>query len=218
MKELRYTLLSDGSSDKALMPILTWLLLEHNITAPIQSQWADLRRLRNPPNTLAERMKWSVYLYPCDLLFVHRDAETESVQARVEEIEKALEGVKDKIQLGREGTVCVVPVRMTEAWLLLDEKALRLAAGNPHGRRPLSLPSINEVENLPDPKGILYRLLHQASGLSGRRLKRFRASTATQRITDFISDFSPLRALSAFQTLEREIKQVVRGQRWASES
>ncbi|MEH2437636.1 MAG: hypothetical protein V7K25_25980 [Nostoc sp.] len=42
MKELCYTLLSDGSSDKALMPILTWLLREHQVECAIQSNWADL--------------------------------------------------------------------------------------------------------------------------------------------------------------------------------
>lgn len=35
MNEIRYTLLSDGSSDKALLPILTWLLRLHGVECAI---------------------------------------------------------------------------------------------------------------------------------------------------------------------------------------
>ena len=49
MKELSYTLLSDGSSDKALMPILTWLLRGYLPNWAIQPEWADLSRLPKRP-------------------------------------------------------------------------------------------------------------------------------------------------------------------------
>jgi hypothetical protein len=48
MKEIRYTLITDGSSDRALMPILTWLLIELGVKIAIQPTWADFTRLRNP--------------------------------------------------------------------------------------------------------------------------------------------------------------------------
>ncbi len=75
MRELRFTLVADGSSDRALLPIFIWLLREHFGRIPIQPEFADLRRLPNPPRELFERIAKSVELYPCDLLFVHRDAE-----------------------------------------------------------------------------------------------------------------------------------------------
>ena len=77
MRELRFTLMADGSSDMALLPILVWLLRRHFGSIPIQPEFADLRRLQNPPNELFERIAKSIELYPCDLLFVHRDAERE---------------------------------------------------------------------------------------------------------------------------------------------
>jgi hypothetical protein len=217
MRELRYTLLSDGPSDKALIPILTWLLREHYVKCPIQDAWADLGRLRRPPKTLSDRMKWGLDLYPCDLLFVHRDAEAEPLEKRVNEIHNALKILKDDAQAGREVTICVVPVRMMEAWLLFDERALRLAAGNPSGKEAVDIPPLKSIEEEPNPKRILHNLLRQASGLSGRRLKRFRVSTAVQRITDFIPDFSPLRNLSAFRVLEQEIARVIGEQKWSGE-
>lgn len=215
MKELCYTLLSDGSSDKALMPILTWLLRTHQVECAIQSNWADLRRLPKPPKKLLPRIINTLELYPCNLLFIHRDAERESREKRITEILEVLEEAVEKTVVVPPH-VCVIPVRMQEAWLLFDEVALRKAAGNPHGRQPLQLPDIRKLEQLPDPKDILYGLLCEASELTGRRLKQFSVNERVHRLAELIDDFSPLRALSAFQLLETEIKQVIKTQGWCS--
>ncbi|MEH2256566.1 hypothetical protein [Nostoc sp.] len=220
MKELCYTFLSDGSSDKALMPLLTWLLQVNQVECAIQPQWADLRRLREPPKTLSLRITKSLELYPCDLLFVHRDSEREPREKRVTEIQEALkEAVQPSVKVPP--TVCVIPVRMQEAWLLFDKVALRKAAGNPYGRQSLELPDIHKLEQLPDPKDILHELLCKASGLTGRRLKQFssdKVNGCVHRLAELINDFSPLRALSAFQALDAEIKEVIEIQGWYFES
>ena len=145
MKELRYTLLSDGSSDRALMPLLRWLL-EGQIEWAIQESWADLRRYPRAPKDLHDRILLSLELYPCDLLFVHRDAEREPLQTRIQEIENALTHAGKSQFLPP--AICVVPVRMQEAWLLFDEAAIRRAAGNPNGRERLDLPSVAACEAL----------------------------------------------------------------------
>lgn len=59
-----------------------------------------------------------------------------------------------------------------------------------------------------------YRLLYEASGLTGRRLKQFSVNERVHRLAEIINDFAPLRALSAFQALETEIQQVVKTQGW----
>ena len=211
MKELRYTLLSDGSSDKALLPLLTWLLQEHLVECAIQSAWADLRRLPKPPTKLLPRIINSLELYPCDLLFVHRDAERETREKRVAEIQAAMKQAGESAFVP---AVCVVPVRMQEAWLLFDEIAIRKASGNPNGKQLLQLPAINRIELLPDPKNILHDLLRQASGLTGRRLKDFPVRERAQRVAELIDNFSPLRALPAFIALEAEIETVAQVQGW----
>ena len=84
MTELRYTLVTDGSSDIALVPILTWLLRENGIEYAIQSEWADLSRIPHQKRRrLEDKIRWSLELYPCDLLFVHRDAEREPRENRM---------------------------------------------------------------------------------------------------------------------------------------
>ncbi|HLP87267.1 MAG TPA: hypothetical protein VK184_01510 [Nostocaceae cyanobacterium] len=220
MKEIQYTFLSDGSSDKALMDILTWLLRENQVNYGIKSQWADLRRLRQPPKILSERIIKSIELYPCDLLFIHRDAETETYQKREAEIQASLaEAIKESVITPP--VICVIPIRMQEAWLLFDEKALRNAAGNPNGKQPLEIPHINILEKLPDPKNKLHELLCLASGLKGRRLSKFSSEEvhkSVHRVAELIDDFSPLRVLSAFQKLEAAVKIVIQENGWCSES
>lgn len=212
MMELRYTLLSDGSSDRALIPILNWLLQTHLNNWAIQSQWADLRRLdRSLRNTFEKRIKLSMELYPCKLLFIHRDAEREPYETRVSEIRKAVTQVASIVSVP---TICVVPVHMTEAWLLFDSIALRKAASNPNGRITLQLPDIRRLEHEPDPKNVLYGLLRQASGLPSGRLRRFSVSDRTHRVAELIGDFSSLRVLPAFIALESEIETVIEKQGW----
>ncbi len=206
MNDLSYTLLSDGSSDIALLPILTWLLRQHFTEFAIQARWADLRPIKKRPQGLIERIELSLELFPCKLLFVHRDAENQEPDLRRKEIIQAIAMITNNTQ--RPPAICVVPVRMQEAWLLFDEKALRIAAGNPNGRQALDLPEIRRLESIPDPKVVLRNLLNQASNLRGRRLKKFQANIRPVRVAELIDDFSLLRGLSAFATLEGDIQRL----------
>ena len=206
MQRLRFTLVGDGSSDRALIPILTWLLRQHWDDVPIQPEFSDLRRLPNPPRKLSQRIDKSIELYPCDLLFVHRDAESESVEKRREEISVSLERSERGKTLP---VICVIPVRMQEAWLLIDESALKTAAGDPSNRQALPMPDVRRLEDLPDPKRVLHDLLRQASGFQDRRrrLKRFDRDLGecVQRVAQQIGDFRPLRELAAFRKLENQV-------------
>ena len=209
MRELTFTLISDGSSDRALLPILTWLLRQHLPDFALNGTWADFRHVTIPSRKLEDRLERVWKLFPCELLFIHRDAERETVEKRRQEIQMAFDSI------GRASTpwISVVPVRMLEAWLLHNEPAIRKAAGNPAGTMPLQFPLLRTVEQIPDPKEELYGLLKKASGLSGRRLQRFRPQSGIQRIAELIEDYSPLRQLIAFQTLEGEIAQWSSAQR-----
>lgn len=204
MQSLRFTLVADGSSDRALLPILVWLLRQHFGRIPLQPELAELRHLHNPPRTLRDRIKMSVDLYPCELLFVHRDAERTPIERRAQEIREALIQCQQDIP----PVVCVIPVRMQEAWLLIDEAALRKGAGNPQGRQPLDIPDLNRLEGVPDPKRLLHDLLGQASGHRGRRLKRFRRDMGlhVHRVALEIDNFSPLRRLEAFRYVEDQVR------------
>ena len=208
MPDVRFTLISDGSSDKALIPILKWLLLQNTVRS--SGDWVEWGRFRSPPKSLAQKIESAVRIYPCDLLFIHRDAEAAPPTERRDEICRAVDAAGGSIP----PFVCVVPVRMMEAWFLFNERAIREASGNPTGRESLDLPRIREIESLPDPKAVLHGLLRDASGLSGRRLKSFRAASAIHRMAEIIDDFSPLHELPAFHGLHEELKAISRSRGW----
>ena len=201
-RPLRLTLVSDGSSDRALLPMIRWLLRRAGVDTPIEDSWADLGRLRNPPKSLADKITRSIELFPCDLLFVHRDAEGEPAEKRLDEIQAGLPAGQRCIP--------VIPVRMLEAWLLFDEGLIRMASGNPHGKAALPLPVFDKLESLPDPKTVLISLLKTASGLNGRRLARFNVYEARSRVAVLADDFTQLLRLNAFQLLADSITAEIR--------
>ena len=115
---LRATLVTDETSDVVLLPVLQWLMRQLT-RVDFEIRWADPRAFPENPRSLAARLAVATQEYPGQLLFVHRDAEKQDPITRYQEIAAAN-------RTGR-NHVCVVPVRMQEAWLLHDEAALREA-------------------------------------------------------------------------------------------
>lgn len=193
---LTCTLAGDGPSDRALRPVLEWSLSQLSL---LQRRGFTVQVAASGSN-LQDRIQRALREYPCDVLFVHRDAEKEPRQKRMEEIHRAVTAA------GASACVPVVPVRMTEAWLLIEEGAIRRAAGNPNGESSLPLPKVATLETVADPKSVLLSCLMRASEKTGRRLKQFERdlSDRVQRVAELISDFSPLRQLPAFREFESE--------------
>lgn len=200
MSGLTYTLLGDGTSDRLLDYPIRWALSSLGVIVEL-GQWADLRYTKPQPSTLTDRAVAALELYPAELLLVHRDAERLPLTERVNEIRRAMSTVKDK-------HVAIVPVRMTEAWLLHDESAIRRASGNPNGTVQLSLPSPARVEADPDPKATLESALLTASELTGRRRQKRKAdfSAMRARTAELIGSYEPVRASSAFQRFLDELR------------
>jgi hypothetical protein len=204
---MRYTLLSDGSSDRALVPILDWTIRRWS-REPFTPQWADLACLRQPPTKLVDRIKVAVEYYPCDLLFVHRDAEKIDLKRRIVEIRRAMSDGS------RPPAICVVPVRMLEAWLLIEEGAIRWASGNVQGQMDLALPRLGRIEALSDPKTTLDVALRTASGLRGRHLRKLNVRARVVDVASGIQDFTPLLELPAFRVFEEDLRNVFRREGW----
>lgn len=202
-------MLCDGSSDQCLIPILDWLL-QQSVRSMLLSRtrWADFGFRRKPTQNLEERICLAMEYNPSDLLFIHRDAEAQGPDIRRQEILNAVQQLEQ-----RPTAVCVIPVRMTEAWLLLDEVAIRTAAGNPKGRLPLNLPSSAAIERVADPKEVLFQALRIASEQTGRRLRNLRVDERRHRVAELM-DYALLHDLPAFQSLEDEIKETLAANGW----
>lgn len=203
MTSIDCTLLSDGTSDIMLIPSIKWLLDQY---FPLIGFNFELAKLGDKARKtkFEKKLCLALELYPCDILFIHRDVEKESIEIRKTEIERALEN-SDCI---KPNVILTIPKRMSEAWLLIDEEAIRLASGNPNGSIPLSLPKISKLESIPDPKKLLIDLIKTATELNNRRLKGFRPRTAIHQVSEYIEDYSILRELESFQFLESQIKNI----------
>jgi hypothetical protein len=206
MKELKYTLIADGSSDMILLKIIKWSLDDLYPKLSNEGSFADFRKMHDPPKRLVEKVRTAKLYYPFDILFVHRDAESTNfrlVGQRIQEVNAELQETDiDKI-------ICIVPIKMMETWLLIDEDAIKKAAGNRNYRGSINLPSIRTLEKESQPKELLHNLLREASGKKGRNLKKFNIDKTVHLVAENIEDFSPLRNLVAFQVFEEELKRVV---------
>jgi len=200
------TLVSEGSSDVALVPLIRWTVAQHATPCLVDVAWADLRRSRKPARTLAEKLAEAVELYPCNVLFVHRDSDRQPPERRHREIDDAIAEAREHVIVPH---VCVVPVRMQEAWLLLDSDAIRYAAGNPNGRVALNMPAAGRIEGLPDPKRTLHGLLRTASEKRGRRLRTFHPGKHARLVSEYMRDVGMLRGLSAFRRFEADVCDVL---------
>ena len=166
---IRVLFLGEGSSDNGLITHIESVAVSIGIDVLVSAP--ELARLPRPPGhsvaakLTAVRDMGGIY----ELVVIHRDSDNVQPQERRNEVAQAIESCMPHVE-----HIAVVPVRMTEAWLLLDEALIRSVAGNPNGRAALDLPQPHEVEGLPNPKDRLAEALVQASGLHGRRLKTFR--------------------------------------------
>lgn len=199
---IRFTLVAEGSTDAALLPILRWAVRCDQRVREIESQFAAPSSLPRAREGLTAKIRRAQELYPADLLFVHRDTDRESVEIRQTEIRNAVDAYNRGLV-----AVPVVPMRMTEAWLLIDEGAIRSAAGNPRGSIALdSIPKISAIERIADPKAVLYDTLRTACGLRGRRLAKFNPQSASCLVAERIFDLTPLRRLGAFVEFESALR------------
>jgi hypothetical protein len=213
MEPLRFTLVGDGPTDRVLLRPLTWLLGQMAEWRPIEPYWAEPSPVGKPGASLSVRVGRAILDHPCDLLFVHRDAEADDRAVRVQEIERAIDELCPRT-VPMVPHVSVVPIRMTEAWFLFDEAAIRRGAGNPNGKSSLDLPRLSSMEKLPNPKEVLNDAFRKAKDLNARRSQRVRTEKSLYLVAENITDFRPLRRLSAFQSLEEELRQVVESHGW----
>ena len=178
------------------MPIIEWVVAQKLPDQPYFFQFAQ--GLPPVSGGLASRIEAALTHYPCEILLVHRDSEKQTWSSRMDEIRQVI----GQLSVPPPRWVEIVPVRMTEAWLLSSELAVRRAAGNRSSAVDLALGSAKAWEAHPDPKLVLHSALRAASGLTGRRLAKFNVHEAQHRVASLISDFSNLRSLKSFREFE----------------
>ena len=185
-RQLAYAVVADGETDRLLVPIIQWAV--HRLDPGVEILEPEFRKRRG---SITDFLR--AYRTGAMLIFVHRDSEGLALEERLQEFDT----------VDRPDVVPVVPVRMSESWILFDGSAIAQAAGSTSSRVPV--PGIVQIENIPDPKDRLDELLFQAAGSPvGRRGRNFKRSIAQHRVSvaEYISDYSPLENLPAFRSFQ----------------
>ncbi len=174
---VQFVLISEGTSDHGLVSHLESVCI-HVGADEVIGIAIDAQRLSSAiGNKVSDKIKAAVALEPhANLFLIHRDADSSDPKPRYEEIQKAV--LECDLQTA---WVPIIPIQETEAWLLLDEEAIRRVVSRPSGRQPLGLPSPKNVESLANPKEHLQRALVTAGEVSGRHLKTLTRDFPTQR-------------------------------------
>lgn len=200
--KVRFLLVGEGATDLRLVPILRTVCVECG-AAEASGIAPDLSRLpTRVGKTVRAQVEAALGLEPdANVVFVHRDADDRSSDRRRAEIGLGVSGVPVPV-------VPIVPIQETEAWLLLDESAIRYVAGNPKGRSPLDLPRPSQVESTASPKEVLQAALVAASELTGRRLDRFKGNFGQHRalLFDRLDVNGRIQELSAWQSLLADVR------------
>ncbi|RPK59663.1 hypothetical protein EES43_18275 [Streptomyces sp. ADI96-02] len=198
----RVLFIGEGSSDNGLVPHVESIAvrkgLEISVTVPDFGLLRPSTGHSVPGKLRAIRALGGTY----DLAVVRRDADRGLAQDRRDEIEEAVDAEWPGLQ-----HVAVVPVRMLEAWLLLDEECLRQVAENPRGRVGLDLPKGVAAEKVADPKQLLKDSPAQASEYKGRRLAQFqkRFSQHRLRMLELLDPEGPVACLPSWQGFVKDL-------------
>ncbi|MBK8477890.1 MAG: hypothetical protein IPL39_16770 [Opitutaceae bacterium] len=111
---IRFTLVSEGSSDIALLPILRWALRADARVREVEAQFVRPSELPPARARLAERIRVACALYPADLLFVHRDSDKDPPDVRRCEVRQAIDFV------GGDSTPCSDCSRTDDGSVVVD--------------------------------------------------------------------------------------------------
>jgi hypothetical protein len=138
-----------------------------------------------------------------DVIFVHRDADGDGMDARIKEIQAACDGV---VELDK--VIPVVPVTMLETWLLADVGALKRVAGNSGLQGAIAChPGVRRLESVRDSKDLLLSALCEASEAQGTRLRRFkkRFSEMRARLAHDLDPDGPVMNLPSYKQFRERL-------------
>ena len=196
----------EGTSDQPLADIVEYLFVERDVTLRLSRP--DFSVIEQVGRDVESKLLTGGRLMgkPIDVAVVHRDADSAGRDSRCDEIQRAVQASEIGCNF-----VPIIPVKMTEAWLLLDEREIRIVAGNPNGRDDISLPKASEVERLADPKHLLKTALSRAASARGRRRDTVerRFPQHRRQLLERLDLHGPVTVLSSWQALVQDIDEFI---------
>ena len=186
MNALVLALYAEGRTDDRFLPIVIQRTAEQilaqrgrqvaDVHAPIVVNGGIDRMHRGRAERILEAARRA---HGYHALIVHADADHPTPDRAMEErIQPGIELVRQSEEAVCEQLVPIVPVQMTEGWMLADSRALCEVIGTDLDARSLELPQYaHQVESDADPKLTLNQAIQNA--LAGRPRRRRRLDMGT---------------------------------------
>lgn len=197
---ITYLFLSEGTSDEVLVPLINRLVLA-NIDGPVRPIVPNFSILRPQPKTLSEKLHAVISLYSgIDIIIIHRDADNVGYEARRAEIDHVISHTRILWPY-----VPLIPVRMTEAWLLTDFNAIHNAIGFGKSKNEIEFLSLRKVEGLADPKAYLLNKIKEIANLPKRRERDLNVYMVRKKIGVHLTNLENLNRLSSFVSFKGDL-------------
>lgn len=216
MHYLQPALYAEGPTDERFLVQLLWRLCDDLcLNLHQQVEVAAVEVLPEAKSSLAGESRPGRILAAAEsasdlwtVLFVHADADRDPAAARLNRVGPAMELLHARFP--HRGVVSVVPVRMTEAWMLQDGDALRAVMGCTLSDKEWGLPGSDAgVEAIRDPKQMLEKvfLSTQPSGPARRRGVGGLYAPLGERVR-----LERLRLLPSFRQTDQELQTALQAQ------
>ena len=171
MKKINYYFIGEGSSDTSLVDHIDAMLVEAGFDE-VYSDAPDIGLIEpSAGNSVGEKIDALIRWDPnVKTFFIHRDADNAGYDARINEIHRQTAHLPGYV------IIPVIPVKILESWLILDEQAIKSVIGHPGSKVKLNLPNPKHVESRSNAKELLFEAMDKACMLSGKKLKKFQKS------------------------------------------
>lgn len=216
MMTLVMALYAEGRSDERFLPTViqrtTQNLLDQkgsdNIYA-LEPFVLDDSTLKQRPTQSERILEAARTTNGYHMLIIHADADAptaeralrERVQPGVEQVQQAFEAQEAVCA----NIVPIIPVRMTEAWMLADPQALQAVIDTNTDIADFQLPErVHQVESLTHPKQTLQQVVHRV--MAGRRRRRkFEMATVYEPLARHIR-LERLQGIPAYQQFVQHLQ------------
>jgi hypothetical protein len=113
----------------------------------------------------AKEAKWA------HILCIHADSDANNDENVMQnKITPSFQAVEAELGHICKNLVAIVPIQMTEAWMLIDKELLKGEIATTKRSQELGLPRPNQIENITDPKALIEEAMRRAySDLPKRR-------------------------------------------------
>lgn len=205
--KINFVLIGEGTSDLRMLTHIENILIAEGFDEV--SGKALLQEYGNPPigNTVSEKITAARRQFPnANLFIVHRDADGAGVAARRNEISKAFLDLEPDLSTDY---VCMIPVRMLEAWLLACPRLINRVAGSKFEDSSIKcLPALKQLESKVAAKDLLLEALCEASGVQGGRLASFkkRFFEMRARLTEDLEVDGPQNQLPSYAAFRDDLR------------